>query len=130
MAFGKAHVIDDPEEKLKLMDRFIDRIYPGRSRLIRQPNKQEFKATTMIGMEIETASGKIRNTHVADEEEDYEGVPAWSAMYPVTQVIGEPSDCARQLPGLTRPDDMSDFVPGARLDEVMSKTYRRTFGEG
>ena len=56
MAFGKAHVIDDPEEKLKLMDRFIDRIYPGRSKLIRQPNKQEFKATTMIGMEIEMAS--------------------------------------------------------------------------
>ena len=92
MAFGKAHVIDDPEEKLKLMDRFIDRIYPGRSKLIRQPNKQEFKATTMIGMEIETASGKIRNTHVADEEEDYEGVPAWSALYPITQVLGEPSD--------------------------------------
>ena len=130
MAFGKAHVIDDPEVKLKLMDRFIDRIYPGRSKLIRQPNKQEFKATTMIGMEIETASGKIRNTHVADEEEDYEGVPAWSAMYPITQVLGEPSDCARQIPGLTRPDEMSDFVPGARLDEVMSKTYRRTFGEG
>ena len=130
MAFGKAHVIDDPEEKLKLMDRFIDRIYPGRSKLIRQPNKQEFNATTMIGIEIETASGKIRNTHVADEEEDYEGVPAWSAMYPITQVLGEPSDCARQIPGLTRPDEMSDFVPGARLDEVMSKTYRRTFGEG
>lgn len=130
MAFGKAHVIDDPEEKLKLMDRFIDRIYPGRSKLIRQPNKQEFKATTMIGMEIETASGKIRDKHVADEEEDYEGVPAWSALYPVRQVIGEPSDCARQLPGLTRPDEMADFVPGARLDEVMSKTYRRTFGEG
>jgi hypothetical protein len=111
------------------MDRFIDRIYPGRSRLIRQPNKQEFKATTMIGMEIETASGKIRDKHVADEEEDYEGVPAWSALYPVTQVLGEPSDCARQLPGLTRPDEMADFVPGARLDEVMSKTYRRTFGE-
>jgi hypothetical protein len=81
-------------------------------------------------MEIETASGKIRDKHVADEEEDYEGVPAWSALYPVRQVIGEPSDCARQLPGLTRPDEMSDFVPGARLDEVMSKTYRRTFGEG
>lgn len=130
MAFGKAHVIDDPEEKLKLMDRFIDRIYPGRSKLIRQPNKQEFKATTMIGMEMEMVSGKIRDKHVADEEEDYEGVPAWSSLYPVTQVIGEPSDCARQLPGLTRPDEMSDFVPGARLDEVMSKTYKRTFGEG
>ena len=51
-------------------------------------------------------------------------------LYPVTQVIGEPSDCARQLPGLTRPDEMADFVPGARLDEVMTKTYKRTFGEG
>ena len=81
-----------------------------------------------IGMEIEMASGKIRDKHVADEEEDYEGVPAWSALYPITQVLGEPSDCARQLPGLTRPDEMADFVPGARLDEVMTKTYRRTFG--
>ncbi len=130
MAFGKAHVIDDPEEKLKLMDRFIDRIYPSRSNLIRQPNKQEFKATTMIGMEIEMASAKIRDKHVADEEEDYEGVPAWSAMYPITQVLGEPSDCARQLPGLTRPDEMSDFEPGVRFDELMTKTYKRTFGEG
>lgn len=128
MAFGKAHIIDDADQKLRLMDNFIDRIYPGRSKLIRQPNKQEFKATTMMGMEIETASGKIRSTHVADEEEDYAGVPAWSALYPVTQVLGEPSECARQISGLTRPDGMADFVPGTPLDEVMTSTYRRTFG--
>jgi nitroimidazol reductase NimA-like FMN-containing flavoprotein (pyridoxamine 5'-phosphate oxidase superfamily) len=128
MAFGHAHIVDDANEKLRLMDNFIDRIYPGRSRLIRQPNPQELKATTMMGMVIETASGKIRDKHVADDEEDYEAVPAWSALYPLTQVLGAPSECARQLPGLTRPDGMADFVPGARLDEVMSKTYRRTFG--
>ena len=27
------------------------------------------------------------------------------------------------------PEGMSDFEPGTRLDELMSKTYRRTFGE-
>lgn len=128
MAFGKAHVIDDVDTKLRLMDNFIDRIYPDRSKLIRQPNKQELKATTMIGMEIETASAKIRDKHVADDEEDYEGVRAWSSLYPVTQVIGAPSDCPRQLPGLTRPEGMSDFEPGTRLDELMTRTYRRTFG--
>lgn len=128
MAFGTAHFIEDPAEKLKLMDRFIDRIYPERSKLIRQPNDGEFKATTMMGMEIEHASGKIRDKHVADEEEDYEGVPAWSSLYPVKQVIGAPEDCARQLPGLKRPDEMADFEPGARLDEIMTKTYKRTFG--
>ena len=128
MAFGKAHVVEDTAEKVKLMDNFIDRIYPGRSKIIRQPHPQELKATTMLSMEIETASGKIRNTHVADEEEDYEGVPAWSSLYPITPVLGEPSDCPRQLPGLTRPEGMVDFEPGSRFDELMSKTYRQTFG--
>ena len=128
MCFGTAHIIDDPAEKLRLMDNFVDRIYPERSKLIRQPNQQEFKATTMMGMEIETASGKIRDKHVSDEEEDYEGVPAWSALYPITQVLGEPSDCVRQIPGLTRPEAMADFEPGARIDDLMLKTFKRTFG--
>ncbi len=128
MVFGRAYRIEDPDQKLALMDRFIDRVYPDRSKLIRQPTAQEFKATAMMGMEIETASGKIRDKHVADEEEDYEAVPAWSALYPITQVLGEPSECVRQLPGLTRPEGMADFEPGIRLDELMTKTYRRTFG--
>lgn len=128
MAFGRAHLIEDKDEKLHLMDNFIDRIYPGRSKLIRQPTPQEFKATAMMGMEIEVASAKIRNKHVDDEEEDYAGVPAWSALYPLKQILGEPSECVRQIPGLSRPDGMVDFEPGTPLDEVMTKTYRRTFG--
>ena len=58
MAFGHAHIVEDAAEKLRLMDNFIDRVYPGRSKLIRQPNKQELKATTMMGMAIESASRK------------------------------------------------------------------------
>lgn len=127
MAWGTAHAITDKATKLKLMDNFIDRIYPGRSELIRQPTAQELKATTIMGMEIETCSGKIRSTHVGDEEEDYANVPAWSAMIPVTQVLGEPSECPRQLPGLAEPKQMKRFRKGARLDEVMLATYAETF---
>jgi nitroimidazol reductase NimA-like FMN-containing flavoprotein (pyridoxamine 5'-phosphate oxidase superfamily) len=127
MAWGNAHAITDQDEKLRLMDNYIDRIYPERSKLIRQPTPQEFKATTIMGMEIETASGKIRDKHVSDEEEDYAGVPAWSALYPITQVIGEPSECERQIPGLTRPEEMSDFVPGTPFDVLLTKTYRKAF---
>jgi nitroimidazol reductase NimA-like FMN-containing flavoprotein (pyridoxamine 5'-phosphate oxidase superfamily) len=129
MVFGRAHLIDDRAEKLRLMDAFIERLYPGRSSLIRPPNAQEIKATAMIGMAIETASGKIRDTHVADEEEDYGGVPAWSALFPITQVLGAASECPRQLPGLERPQDMADFAPGARLEDVMTRTHARAFGE-
>lgn len=129
MAFGTAHAITDEATKLRLLDNFVDRIYPGRSKLIRQPTPQEFKATTLMGMEMEQVSGKIRNKHVSDEEEDYAGVPAWSSLYPITQVIGEASECERQLPGLTRPREMADFEPGTRLDTLMTKMYGVTFGE-
>ena len=128
MAWGHAHAVTDRAEKLRLMDNFIDRVYPGRSQLIRQPSEQELKATTLMGMEMETASGKIRNTHVSDDEEDYAAVPAWSAVYPVTQVLGEASECARQLPGLAFPEGMADFLPGTTLDALMSKAYRKRFG--
>src|ERR1700733_11513010 len=124
MAWGNGHAITDRDEKLRLMDNYIDRIYPDRSKLIRQPTPQEFKATTIMGMEIETASGKIRDKHVSDEEEDYAGVPAWSALYPITQTIGEPQECERQIPGLQRPVEMNDFVPGTRFDELLTRTYR------
>ena len=129
MAFGTAHKIEDEATKLRLMDNFIDRIYPGRSKEIRQPNKQEFKATTLMGMEIETASGKIRDKHVSDEEEDYAGVRAWSALYPIEQTIGAPEECVRQIKGLGFPAGMTDYVPGARLDTLLSKAYRRVFQE-
>lgn len=128
MAFGRSRIIEEIEEKLRLMDSFIDRLYPGRSKLIRRPTIQEIKATTMIGMEIETASGKIGDKHVMDDEEDYGTTPVWSALYPVAQILGAPSECPRQFPGVTCPDGMADFVPGSRLDDVLSKAHKRIFG--
>ena len=56
------------------------------------------------------------------------GVTGTNGKTTVTQMLGAPSECERQLPGLTRPDEMADFEPGARLDEVMTKTFKRTFG--
>jgi hypothetical protein len=82
----------------------------------------------MMEIEIESASGKIRDKHVDDDEEDYASMPAWSPLYPIEQRVGPPSECARQLPELTRPEGMVDFEPGARFDELMTRTYRRTFG--
>ena len=111
------------------MDRFIDRIYPDRSKLIRQPNPQEFKATTMMGMEIEHASGKIRDKHVADEEEDYAGVPR--LVRALSRDAGD-----RRAVGMRAPAPRPRAArrawptssPATRLDELMTKSYRRTFG--
>lgn len=128
MAYGKTFVVEDEAKKLQLMDDFIDRFFPGRSKLIRPATKQEAKATTFIGMEMEEASGKIRNVHVADDEEDY-AIPAWTALFPIKTVLGEIEECPRQLPGVTKPDEMSGYVAGRPLDEVFLDAYRRHYGE-
>jgi nitroimidazol reductase NimA-like FMN-containing flavoprotein (pyridoxamine 5'-phosphate oxidase superfamily) len=128
MAYGKAHVIDDPAEKLAAMDSFIDRYFPGRSKLIRPASDKETKATTFLGMEIEQASGKIRSEPVHDDEEDY-AVPAWTALLPVRTILGEAEECPRQMPGVTRPPGMAGYVAGRRLDEVMLEAYRTLYGD-
>lgn len=128
MAYGTAHVIEDHAEKVVAMDRFIDRFFPGRSKILRPATDKEIKATMFVGMEIEQASGKIRNEPVHDDDEDYD-VPAWTALIPVRTVIGEPEDCPRQMPGVTKPADMAGYTGGRNLDEVMLESYRMLYGE-
>ena len=98
------------------------------SRLLRAPTPQEIKATTFIGMAIESASGKIPNQPVRDEEKDY-AVPAWTTLLPIHQVLGEIGECPRQLPGVGKPPDMAGYAPGRRLDEVMPESYRTLYPE-
>jgi nitroimidazol reductase NimA-like FMN-containing flavoprotein (pyridoxamine 5'-phosphate oxidase superfamily) len=128
MAYGKAHVIDDPAEKRAAMDSFIDRYFPGRSQLIRPATEKEIKATTFLGMEIEQASGKIRDEPIHDDEEDY-AVPAWTALIPIRTVLGEAEECPRQMPGVARPDGMAGYVAGRRMDEVMLEAHRKLYGD-
>src|SRR5277367_6942988 len=60
MAFGTAAKVEDPAEKEIGLNAFVDRVYPGRTGLIRGINGQELKATTLLGMTIEEASAKVR----------------------------------------------------------------------
>jgi nitroimidazol reductase NimA-like FMN-containing flavoprotein (pyridoxamine 5'-phosphate oxidase superfamily) len=126
MAYGTARLVEDAAEKLALMDRFLDRFFPGRSKLMRPATPQEAKATSFVVMEMEQASGKIRDVHVHDDEEDY-AVPAWTALLPVRTVIGEAEECPRQMPGVARPEQMADWAAGQPLDQVMLDTYRRLY---
>jgi len=128
MAFGKAHVIEDPAEKVTALNSFIDRFYLDRSKVLRPPTAQEIKATSLLGMEIEQASGKIRDLPVHDEEEDY-AVPAWTALIPIRTVVGEAEECPRQLAGVTRPEGMSSYVADRRLDEIMLEAHQKLYGD-
>ena len=126
MAFGTARLVTDAAEKTRALDGFVDRYFPGRSQEIRPPSKQEVKATSFVVMPIDEASGKIRSTHVIDDEEDY-ALPVWTARIPVRQVLGEAEPCPRLVPGVAVPQGMKGFRAGRALDEVLLEAYRTTY---
>jgi nitroimidazol reductase NimA-like FMN-containing flavoprotein (pyridoxamine 5'-phosphate oxidase superfamily) len=128
MCFGTARIIDDPAEKARALDRMVDRFYPDRAATLRQSTDQELKATTLIGMAIDEASGKIRSKGVGDEEADY-ALPIYAARIPVRTVIGEIEPCPRLLADVRRPDGLAGFTPGRSLDDVMLENYRAPGGE-
>ena len=126
MAFGTARLVAGEAEKRRLMDRFVDRLFPGRSGEIRPPTAQEMKATSFVVMPIDQASGKIRSTHVSDDEEDY-SLPVWTARIPLRQVLGEAEPCPRQLPGLAVPPGMAGYRDGRPLEEALREAFDVTY---
>jgi hypothetical protein len=126
MAFGSASLVTDADEKIRLMDGFVDRFFPNRSREIRPANEQEIKATSFVVMPIDEASGKIRSTHVSDDEEDY-ALPVWAARIPVRQLLGQAEPCPRQLPDVEMPPAMTGYRTGRDLDETLLEAYHLNY---
>src|SRR5690606_34372751 len=105
----------------------VDRFYPGRSARLRPLTAQEAKATTVIGMEIEDASAKVRAKGVADDEEDY-ALPIWAGVVPVTTLLGTVEPCPRLVDGVEAPPELGVYKNGDRLDQSLlaaQQTYEQ-----
>jgi len=118
MAFGTAAMIDDPAEKEAGFNAFIERLYPGRTRLMRGIAKQELKATMLMGMTIEAASAKIRSGGPLDLESDY-GAECWAGTIPIAQRTGAAIDGPHLRPGITAAPEIGRFAEGAVFDRAL-----------
>lgn len=121
MCFGKAYIVDDPARKEQALHAVVDRLYPDRAKSLRPITAQESKATMIIGMKIEQASAKVRNEGATDNEEDY-ALPLWAGVIPIQTVIGTDEPCPRLLPEVNRPDNLSYYRSGRKLDEALIET--------
>ncbi|HVH78445.1 MAG TPA: pyridoxamine 5'-phosphate oxidase family protein, partial [Stellaceae bacterium] len=124
MAFGTAAIIDDPAEKEAGFNAFIERVYPGRTSLMRAIAPQELKATTLMGMTIENASAKIRDNGPLDLEQDY-AADCWAGTLPIAQVMGAAIPDPLVPPRTPLEPEIGHFAEGARFDEVLLATARR-----
>jgi nitroimidazol reductase NimA-like FMN-containing flavoprotein (pyridoxamine 5'-phosphate oxidase superfamily) len=97
MAFGIAAMIEDERKKEAGFNAFIERLYPGRTGLMRGIAPQELKATTLMSMVIEQASAKVRDDGPLDLEADYEA-NCWAGVVQVAQRVGAAVPDARVAP--------------------------------
>jgi nitroimidazol reductase NimA-like FMN-containing flavoprotein (pyridoxamine 5'-phosphate oxidase superfamily) len=98
------------DEKVAQLDAFVNKLVPGRAADLRASTTQELKATTLLGMTITEASGKIRTGGV-DGNPDDSNEKVWSGVLGVetrfteltpddeTPVLVEPAENLRRLLG-------------------------------
>jgi uncharacterized protein len=111
MIFGRPEKIEDPDEKIRHMRNFVDRLIPGQWERLRPIKDQELKATTLLSMPISEASAKVRTGQPEDEPDDYD-FPVWAGIIPIRYQLFAPEADPRNLPGVVMPSEVLDFSLG------------------
>lgn len=124
MAFGTAAMVSDPAEKEAGLNAFIERVYPGRTGIMRGIAPQELKATALLGMTIEEASAKIRSGGPLDQEEDY-AADCWAGTIPIAQHMGAAIPDALAPPRAPPWPEIGHFAQGGRFDDILLALARR-----
>ncbi len=89
VVFGRAHSIEDPEEKARALDQLVEFMVPGRTSEARPGDPKELGATALVAMAIETFSVKQRSGGAARPEAN-DPTDVWSGVVPIIRVAGEP----------------------------------------
>jgi uncharacterized protein len=105
---GRAHVLEDPGEKMVAMRCFTNHILPGRWDEVRPPSDQELKATMVLALPLEEVSAKVRKGPPIEDEGDI-ARPTWAGVVPLHGQLGEPVPMDDLVPGVP-PFDLSRFT--------------------
>lgn len=80
--FGVPEKVIDESEQYRVLEVFTEKMQRGRWKDARKPSPKEWKATMILSVEIEEASGKIRTGPPKDDEEDY-SLEVWAGVVPL-----------------------------------------------
>ena len=108
VVFGRAVLVDDPEEKMTALVALSEHIIRDRWKDVREPNDVEMKLTTVLELSLEEASAKIRTGPPLDDEEDY-SLPMWAGVIPLKLTAGKPIDDPRLTDGIEPPEYAKNY---------------------
>ncbi len=106
IVFGKGRAVEERDEKIAALHALIEHVMPGRWDDSVPPSENELLATAVVAIDIETASGKIRNDPPGPTELTE---PIWEGILPVRQQILEPIPAPEQDPNVPVPDYILNY---------------------
>jgi nitroimidazol reductase NimA-like FMN-containing flavoprotein (pyridoxamine 5'-phosphate oxidase superfamily) len=106
--FGKGRLIENEVDQWDALRVLTEHIMPGRWDDARQPNEIELSATTIVALDIEQASAKIRTGPPGDDDEDY-ALDVWAGVLPIASHIGQPVDDPKRTHDVDVPDYIARY---------------------
>jgi RimJ/RimL family protein N-acetyltransferase/nitroimidazol reductase NimA-like FMN-containing flavoprotein (pyridoxamine 5'-phosphate oxidase superfamily) len=106
VAHGRAHLVTDETEKLRVLTALVDKIAVGRAADSRPPTRKELAETAVLALPLTEVSVKTRAGGVIDEPADLD-LPHWAGVLPlrVAAGIAEPApDVTAPLPSYLHSD--------------------------
>jgi nitroimidazol reductase NimA-like FMN-containing flavoprotein (pyridoxamine 5'-phosphate oxidase superfamily) len=108
IVLGQAELISDRDEKMAALHALSEHIAPGRWDQSRQPNEQEFKATSILRLPLTESSAKVRSGPPNDDEEDH-ALNFWAGVLPLHMVPSEPIPDPQLRPGIPIPENVKHY---------------------
>lgn len=124
MLFGRASLIDDPQEKEFEAQQLIENFLPGRNPLVVPPDPSELMQASFLRMPIDQASAKVRNHPAAHEAAEFRSTPVWAGEIPIEMRIGAASPCTELSPGIGPSPELAHYPEGMRLDDALLRIRR------
>lgn len=91
VVFGTARELSSDVDKAHALKMITESFLPGRWDEVRQPNQKELDITSVLEIDMESVSAKVRNGGPMDDKEDYD-LDIWAGVLPVDTRYASPVD--------------------------------------
>lgn len=105
---GTMSTITDPTQKSNIFNAFVEHVAPNRSQTVRPPNTQEKKATSIMAIDLNEVSAKIRTGPPIDDEPDYQ-LSVWAGVVPLSLQATAPIPDDRLMPNTSCPENIQHY---------------------
>jgi uncharacterized protein len=108
VVFGSFRHITEDDERVAAFAAFTNKVIPGRWAEVREPSRQELKASQILALPIAEASVKMRTGPPTDDDTPDAERDVWAGVLPLHTIYGPP-----------------EAAPGLRSGVPLSESARR-----